>query len=307
MSETTSGTARDVYFTSRDGLRLHARSYDPVSVTDYPVICLPGLTRNARDFTHLAEQLCEAGHRVLCVDYRGRGLSEHDTDWKNYSPFMEALDLTDLMAREMIHRAHIVGTSRGGLIAMIMAALRPTALRSIVLNDIGPVIEADGLARIIGYAGRVPEPVDWDDAANIVRDINARDFPNVSDSEWRVLAEQWFNDSNGRPVPGYDKSIAKAVTNVDLDSGPPELWPQFNAMRRFPLMIVRGENSDILSAETAAQMCRLHPDAEMVEVPGQGHAPLLRDAPTVNAIVHFLDYNQRVVTHDVPENVAGAA
>lgn len=279
---------RDVFFTSRDGLRLHARSYDPVEVTDYPVICLPGLTRNARDFELLAETLCAAGHRVLSVDYRGRGLSEFDTDWKNYSPFMEALDLTDLMAREMVHKAHIVGTSRGGLIAMILGAMRPTALLSIVLNDIGPVIEARGLARIIGYAGRIPAPVDWDDATRIVKDIGQRDFPAIEDAEWRVVAEQWFNEVNGRPVAGYDKAIARAVTNVDLDSAPPELWPQFNALRRFPLMVVRGANSDILSSETVEKMCRLHPSAVRVDVPGQGHAPLLRDEATIGAIVSFL-------------------
>ncbi len=279
---------RDVFFTSRDGLRLHARSYDPEVVTNYPVVCLPGLTRNARDFEMLCDALCAAGHRVLAVDYRGRGQSDHDTDWKNYSPFMEALDLTDLMAREMVHKAHVVGTSRGGLIAMILGAMRPTALMSVVLNDIGPVIEADGLARITGYAGRIPDPVDWNDATRIVKDIGQRDFPDIDESEWRVVAEQWFNDVNGQPVSGYDKAIARAVTNVDLDSAPPELWPQFNALRRFPLMVIRGENSDILSVATLDKMCRLHPGTVRVDVKGQGHAPLLRDAPTIEAIVAFL-------------------
>lgn len=288
MTDQPDQSWRDVFFTSRDGLRLHARSYDPTAVNDYPVICLPGLTRNARDFHRLATALCDAGHRVLAVDYRGRGLSEHDSDWKNYSPFMEALDLTDLMAREMVHQAHIVGTSRGGLITMIMAAMRPTALRSIVMNDIGPVLEADGLARIVGYAGRTPDPFDWEDATRIVKDIGRRDFPHFDDAEWRAIAEQWFNDRNGHPVPGYDKAIARAVTNVDLDSGPPELWPQFNALRRFPLMVIRGENSDLLSEGTVRKMCRLHPNSHRLDVPGQGHAPYLRDAQSISAIVEFL-------------------
>lgn len=288
MTETDETSWRHVYFTSRDGLRLHARSYDPREVTDFPVICLPGLTRNARDFSMLAEALCSAGHTVLTVDYRGRGLSEHDPDWKNYSPFMEALDLTDLMAREMIHQAHIVGTSRGGLISMIMGALRPTALLSIVMNDIGPVIEPEGLARIVGYAGRVPEPIDWEDATRIVKDIGQRDFPTMPDSEWRAIAEQWFNEQDGQPIAGYDKQLARAVTNVDLENAPPELWPQFNALRRFPLLVIRGENSDILSEATADKMCRLHPHAQRLDVLEQGHAPYLRDTPTINTICNFL-------------------
>ncbi|MEL6421744.1 MAG: alpha/beta hydrolase, partial [Pseudomonadota bacterium] len=127
-----------IYFTSRDGLRLHAVERRPARVSGRPVICLPGLTRNARDFTALADALAAAGHRVICVDYRGRGASDNDPDWRNYTPFIEALDVTDLMARAHIEAAHIVGTSRGGLITMILGALRPTALLSVTFNDIGP-------------------------------------------------------------------------------------------------------------------------------------------------------------------------
>ncbi|MEL7543692.1 MAG: alpha/beta fold hydrolase, partial [Pseudomonadota bacterium] len=252
----------------------------------HTVLCLPGLTRNSRDFTRLAETLASNGHRVISVDYRGRGRSEHDTDWRNYSPFIEALDITDLVAREHEAAVHIVGTSRGGLIAMILAALRPTMMLSVTMNDIGPRIEANGLARIVGYVGRIPAPIDWADAARTVADINGRDFPNVSAAEWDVLARQWFNDSHGRPVAGYDPALARALTASN--SVIPEMWPQFRALARFPLLVVRGDNSDLLSAETVAKMCRLHPDARSIEVPGEGHAPLLRDDYSQNAITKFL-------------------
>ncbi|MGI9405189.1 MAG: alpha/beta fold hydrolase [Hyphomicrobiaceae bacterium] len=284
---------RDIFFTSRDGLRLHARSFDPSEITDFPVICLPGLTRNSRDFTTLADALAEAGHRVIAVDYRGRGKSEYDSDWRNYSPFMEALDVTDLMARESISQAHFIGTSRGGLICMILASMRPTGLLSVVMNDIGPVIEREGLARIIGYVGRTPHPIDWNDAARLVREINNRDFNGVQESEWLAVAQQWFNDDNGRPIQGYDSRLAKAVTNVDLDRALPELWPQFRAMQRYPLLIIRGENSDILSAKTVEKMCRLHPGAQTMVVPGQGHAPLLRDTASISAVISFLEHQDR--------------
>ncbi|MEO0619978.1 MAG: alpha/beta hydrolase [Pseudomonadota bacterium] len=277
---------RDITFTSRDGLRLYAHAVEPKRQSQHTVLCLPGLTRNSRDFTSLAETLARRGHRVISVDYRGRGRSDHDSDWRNYSPFIEALDITDLAAREHEAAVHIVGTSRGGLIAMILAALRPTMMLSVVLNDIGPRIEPDGLARIIGYVGRIPAPLDWNDAARTVADINSRDFPAVSAEEWGVLARQWFNDSHGRPIAGYDPALARALTASRAMI--PEMWPQFRALGKFPILVIRGENSDLLSAETVAKMCRLHPDPRAIEVPGEGHAPLLRDALSQSAIGDFL-------------------
>lgn len=280
----------EIRFTTRDGLRLYARRYP--ATMGYsplrPVLCLPGLTRNCRDFHDLALALSKAtdGPRdVFTIDFRGRGLSDHDKDWKNYAVPVEMLDVLDFMACEELSGCGIVGTSRGGLVAMVMAAAQPTMLGPVVMNDIGPVIEWKGLARISAYAGRIPLPGSWREAAKLVRDMNARAFPAIAEEEWEPIARQWFNERNGVPVMGYDKEIARSLSVLD---GPmPSLWPQFEAMKHVPLLVLRGEKSDILSAETTAEMVRRHPDARALTVPGQGHAPMLRDHLTLDAIKDF--------------------
>src|SRR5262249_45339511 len=160
-----------------------------------------------------------------------------------------------------------IGTSRGGLIAMLMATLRPNALGALVLNDIGPVIEREGLARIVAYVGRVPLPATWAQATELVYEMNRRHFPAVSAEEWAEFARQVFNDENDLPAPSYDPNLSKAISVMD---GPaPELWPQFAALAPIPLLAVRGANSDILSEETLAQMRARHPRLEAMVVRGQ--------------------------------------
>lgn len=279
----------DVYYTSRDGLRLHARHYPAPGSTRRPVLCLPGLTRNARDFHDIAVHLADPhGNRrpVYAVDYRGRGLSEFDPEWRNYTPYIELLDVLDLMTVVGIHDAAVIGTSRGGLIAMIMATLRPTAIGAVVLNDIGPIVERRGLARIIGYVGRIPVPADWAEAAEFIRGMNQRDFPAISAEDWDKVARQWFNDENGNPATSYDKNLSKAISL--MDGSLPELWPQFDAMRHLPVLVLRGENSDILSQDTVDKMIVRHPRLQAHLVRAQGHAPLLMDASTIDAVSTFL-------------------
>ena len=282
---------KDLYYTSRDGLRLHARHYSAGNSGRRAVLCLPGLSRNARDFHVLASYLSDpAGHRrdVYVLDYRGRGLSDFDPDWRNYSPYIEMLDVLDFMATFQLHDVAVIGTSRGGIIAMIMGTLRPTTIGAVVMNDIGPVIETEGLTRIIGYVGKTPVPVNWEDAARLIKDINQRDFPNISDREWQEYARQIFNDVNGAPGMGYDPNLSKSITMLDPEHDIPAMWPQFDALSKIPVMVIRGENSDILSAETVEKMIVHHPGLVTHTVPDQGHAPLLRDQPTIEAIAHFL-------------------
>jgi pimeloyl-ACP methyl ester carboxylesterase len=285
----TTQTWNDIYFSARDGLRLHARHYAVVRSTRRPVLCLAGLTRNASDFHDLATALAtsdETGRDVYALDSRGRGLSEHDRDWNNYSLVVELNDALDFMTMKGLHNAAVVGTSRGGLLAMMMAVLRPTALGAAILNDIGPVLEREGLARIVAYVGRMPLPKDWAEAAETVREMNRRHFPAVPDEQWADYARAWFNDENGLPAPGYDPSIARAISFTD---GPmPELWPQFGALSRIPVLAIRGETSDLLSEKTLAEMRARHPRLTTLTVPGQGHAPLLKDTPTIAAIAEFL-------------------
>jgi pimeloyl-ACP methyl ester carboxylesterase len=275
----------DILFSARDGLRLYARYYPCPGSTRRPALCLAGLTRNSRDFHDLASALM--GERdVYALDCRGRGLSERDPNWKNYTLLVEVNDALDFMAMKGLHDAAIVGTSRGGLIAMMMAVLRPCAIGAVVLNDIGPVIEREGLARIAAYVGRTPLPASWAEAASLVREMSARHFQGVPDSQWEEVARAWFNEMSGRPAPGYDSLIAKAISALD---GPiPELWPQFGALARVPVLTIRGENSDILSPQTLEEMRARHPRFSVITVTGQGHAPLLKDAPAISAISEFL-------------------
>ena len=281
---------RDIHFSARDGLRLYARHYPAPGSVRRPVLCLAGLTRNGRDFHHLATALARPGESVRDVytlDSRGRGGSEHDRNWRNYSLLVELNDALDFMTMKGLDGAGIIGTSRGGLIAMLMAVLRPCALAAVVLNDIGPVIERDGLARIAAYVGRIPLPADWEEAASLVREMNKRHFPAVAAEDWVEVARAWFNDDNGLPAPGYDPNIRKAASVMN---GPmPELWPQFGALANIPVLAIRGESSDILSARTLQEMHARHPRLETFTVPGQGHAPLLMDDPTITAIAAFLE------------------
>lgn len=291
MSETNVQNWEDVFFTARDGLRLYARHYPaPVGAQRRPALCLPGLTRNSRDFHALATYLSSpsnpAARDVWAVDYRGRGRSASDPNWNNYTLQIELFDVLDLMTLAGLSDTAVVGTSRGGLLAMILGSARPTSLGAVVLNDIGPVIERDGLLRIMAYVGRVPLPTTWTEATSLIRDMNAREFPAIPAQDWAIIARQWFNDEHDRPRQGYDQNLAKALPT--LDGAVPDLWPQFTSLANVPMLAVRGSNSDILSERTLDDMRLRHPDLQALTVKGQGHAPLLRDLPTMAAISEFL-------------------
>jgi pimeloyl-ACP methyl ester carboxylesterase len=297
----------DIHFTSRDGLRLYARHYPVLGSVRRPAVCLAGLTRNCRDFHDLASRLAtqdDAGRDVYCLDSRGRGRSQHDPDWKNYSILVELNDVLDFMTMRGLHNAAMVGTSRGGLITMLMGVLRPGAIGAVVLNDIGPVIEREGLARIVAYVGRVPLPATWKEAAELVADMNRRHFPAVTPEQWAAFARQVFNDDNGLPAYSYDPNLSKAISLLSGEM--PELWPQFEALNHAPMLAIRGENSDLLSPKTFADMQVRHPRMDAVVVKGQGHAPLLMDAPTITAVTQFLAHAD-TLGHAAPIEIAAPA
>lgn len=282
---------QDITFTAHDGLRLYGRRYGRPDSGRRPALCLAGLTRNSRDFHDVATAL--ASHplyprEVYCLDYRGRGKSEHDPDWRNYTPWIEMIDALDFMSICGLSKAAVIGTSRGGILAMLMAVVRPVAIGAVVLNDVGPVIETSGLARIMGYAGKFPLPASWEDAARLCRDMGKRAFPNLDDQTWGELARQWFNDRDGRPAPGYDHNLMKALEEVDITRKIPEMWPQFEALRRVPTLVIRGRNSDLLSIKTVKEMLSRHPRLTSAEIPDQGHAPLLKDRFSISVIADFL-------------------
>lgn len=287
---TTGASFRDIRFTTRDGLRLYARHYPARHRTNRrPVMCLAGLTRNSRDFHEVALALSQhpdMPRNVYTLDTRGRGFSDYDRDWRNYAVPVEMHDALDFMVRTELFNAAVIGTSRGGLIAMVMAAVQPSAIGAVVLNDIGPVVEIDGLLRIAGYVGRTPPPTSWKHAGEITAEINQRQFPKVTPERWKEISRQFFNEKNGRPIPSYDPKVARSLSVLN---GPmPALWPQFDALKRVPVMVIRGANSDLLSQATVEAMSARHPALSVHVVPDEGHAPLLHDAPTIDAITAFL-------------------
>ena len=276
----------DVNFSARDGLRLYARYYPCAGSHRRPVLCLAGLTRNSADFHDLATALARI-RPVYTLDSRGRGRSEHDANWKNYTLLVEVNDALDFVTARGLHTAAVVGTSRGGLIAMLMSVLRPGSVGVAVLNDIGPVIEREGLARIAGYVGRIPTPRTWSEATSLVQEMSNRHFPGVPAEQWADVARAWFmEDKRGNPAPGYDPAIAKTFS--PMDAPVPELWPQFASLARIPVLALRGQHSDILGAPTLDEMRARHPRFTAVTVAGQGHAPLLKDTPTIEVISEFL-------------------
>jgi pimeloyl-ACP methyl ester carboxylesterase len=285
---------RDIYYASFDDLRLYVRHYPAPDETARTVICLPGLTRNSRDFHTLASFLSkhpEKPRNVYCLDYRGRGRSQYDRHWRNYTPFIELLDVLDFLTAHGLHKVGVVGTSRGGIITMMMAALRPTAMGPVVLNDIGPVIETRGLARIIDYVGRMPVPKTWPDAVMILREMNERAFPAFSEAQWEEIAKDVFDEQKGRPARAYDRKLARALGTIDLSRPVPELWPQFIALGQVPAFVLRGANSDVLSAETLEAMVERHPNLRSMTLPDQGHAPVLKEPETVETIGAFFAAN----------------
>ncbi|MEM1370687.1 MAG: alpha/beta hydrolase [Pseudomonadota bacterium] len=285
-------TFEEIRFRVRDGLQLYARRYPATpSPRAKPVLCLPGLTRNSKDFDALARYLANdtSGPRdVYTLDFRGRGQSDWDDNWKNYSVLLEALDVVDFCTLMGLHKVNIVGTSRGGLVTMVLAAMQPGLIGTTVLNDIGPVLEADGFMRIASYVGKTMLPTDWNDAAAKSKAGNAAQFPDLSDADWQRFARQLFNEKNGKPTAGYDPKLGNAFSV--LDGGMPPIWPQYKGLTNAPMLILRGELSDLLAAETTEEMCRRHAAAEAYTVPREGHAPLLWDEATQRRISQFLQH-----------------
>ena len=272
-----------------DGLRLHARDYGRTNADAPTVLCLPGLARTAADFDALARHLVasDPGRRVLALDYRGRGLSARDPDPARYDIPVESGDILAVLDALGVTQAVLVGTSRGGLHTMMLAAVRPSLLRGAVLNDIGPVIEPVGLARIRGYIGKLPQPGSWDEAVAMLRQVAGAQFTGLADADWLAYAETTFETEGGAFRTRYDPALMNNLAKLDLDAVP-TLWPQFEALGGVPVLVIRGANSDLLSPETAAAMTARLPDCTLVTVPGQGHAPLLTDAPTIAAIERFV-------------------
>jgi pimeloyl-ACP methyl ester carboxylesterase len=278
------------FISAPDGLRLHARCIGQTSAGTLPVVCLPGLTRTANDFDVLAKALAGSTppRRVISIDYRGRGRSDDDRNPDNYSHAVELGDVIAVLAALDAMPAIFVGTSRGGMLTMLLAAARPAAVAAAILNDIGPVIELEGLLRIKGYVGKLRQPVDFADAAALLRRTFGDQFPKLTDADWLAWAARAFWQDGKRLAPTYDIRIARTLDGVVPDKPLPAMWPQFEALSGVPAMVIRGQLSDLLSTQTVEEMRSRHPSLEVVEVADQGHAPLLADDETIARIRSFV-------------------
>jgi len=290
LASSANDTSYSTFVTAPDGLRLHVRCYGRASAAGIPVVCLPGLARTAADFDALATELSRDGphpRRVIALDYRGRGLSQYDRDPANYSLPVELADVLAVVTALGAFPAVFIGTSRGGILTMLLAAVRPSAIAGAVLNDIGPVIEPQGLMRIKSYVGKLPQPRTFAEGAEILRRLFHSQFPRLGPDDWLAAAHRMFKEENGLLVTTYDPKLATTLAGVDLERPIANLWKEFDALTHVPLMVIRGANSDILSAWTVAQMKARHPALETIEVPDQGHAPLLAEADTISLIARF--------------------
>jgi pimeloyl-ACP methyl ester carboxylesterase len=276
------------FFRSRDGLQLYFRDYEG-DTRKAPVLCLHGLTRNSRDFAELAAHIAPA-RRVIVPDQRGRGRSQYDAQWMNYHPGTYVEDMWTLLSGLSIPRVVVIGTSLGGLMAMVMAATRPQLVAAVVLNDIGPEIDPRGVARIQSYAGRLPPVRNWDDAAAQMKMTFGLAFPEYDEQQWRVFARKSFDEGTGGvPCLAADPKIGDAVRAMPAPPGIAEaMWLAFGQLRNLPALALRGATSDLLSAATFERMQQEVPSLVAVTVPNRGHAPQLDEPASLRAIDAFL-------------------
>jgi pimeloyl-ACP methyl ester carboxylesterase len=270
---------------------LHVREYGSSNFSTIPVVCLPGLARTTADFDALAPALAfaEPQRRVIAIDSRGRGQSEYDPDPQHYNPAVELSDVIAVLTALQIGPAVFVGSSRGGILTMLLAAAHPPeAIAGAVLHDIGPVIEPSGVARIKGYVGKLPQPGSFTEGAEILRALFAAQFPKLIAAQWLAAARRTWKVEGGALVPTYDVELAHALAGVDLEHPLPPLWNEFDALARVPVLVIRGANSDILSAATVDAMRSHHPALQSIEVPDQGHVPLLEEPDLIDRIAAFV-------------------
>lgn len=283
---------QDLWYQSSDGLRLYARDYNSAQLgAQAPVIlCMHGLTRNSADFTDICDLLADSC-RLIVADQRGRGNSEYDPDPQNYNPMTYVQDMFVLLENLAINSVILMGTSMGGLMAMLMTASQPDLIRGLIINDVGPEVAPAGLARIKGYVGRTEAVDNWDQAIAHVRSINAVAFPKFTEQQWsRFTRFLYREDEQGRPYLAYDPAIS---ASLDEDREPdqsaaPDLWPVFELIAAKPMLLIRGALSDILAPQCVQRMCTIKPDLTAVEIAEVGHAPMLNETRAVQAIKDFL-------------------
>lgn len=276
---------------ARDGMKIAGRKYGWDNKDPHPVVCLAGITRNSNDFHDLALFLASSkggNRRVVSIDYRGRGQSEYDSDWKNYTLSVEAEDTIDVLTALGLGEVNIIGSSRGGLIIMMLATIRPGILKSIILNDIGPVIDATGLVRIWRTYESKNLPTSFKEAALIRERLGKSTSPAFSKDDWEKEAHRLYKSENGKLVLQFDKKLLTSLRSINLDERLPDMWPDFAALTKIPTLAIRAENTDILSKETFETMKMLHPKMSTATAKGQNHAPILSIGGLDKRVAEFL-------------------
>lgn len=276
------------HYRSKDGLQLYYRDY-PGDTKRAPVLCLHGLTRNCRDFEALALRIAP-GRRVITPDFRGRGRSQYDSMWMNYHPMTYVDDIWSLLREVGVDRVVVIGTSLGGLVAMLMGAVRAQTFAGVVLNDIGPELDPVGAKRIAGYAGRFPPPKSWEEAAAQMKVAFGAAMPEFTDAQWRDFVRlSYIEDSEGSPRLDADPRIGDAVRAIRPPPGAAQgMWLAFGALRDVPTLAIRGALSDLLSPATLDRMRQAKPDLQCVTVPDRGHVPQLDEPQSRAALERFL-------------------
>lgn len=278
----------DYWYESADGLRLYARDYPGPGGDALPALCMHGLSRNAADFAGLAAHLARE-RRVIVVDQRGRGRSAWDPTPANYTPAVYVEDMFKLLDELGLDRVVLIGTSMGGLMSFLMAARAPQRFAGMVINDIGPVIDPAGLARVQGDIGKSAPVSNWEEAAAEARRINGLAFPDYGDAEWLAFARNLYVEDGGVPVLAHDPAIAEPMKKPqETGAVPPDPWPVFDAAAAVPMLLIRGELSDILAPDCVAEMRARDEDLVVVEVPRVGHAPMLTEPAALTGIDRFL-------------------
>jgi len=277
---------RERRITSHDNLSLYLRDYGDPPDPRPPLFCLGGLTRNSKDFESFAEKYSKDGRRVVCPDYRGRGRSDYDPDWRNYDPRAYIRDIQDLLTALNLHHVVVVGTSLGGILGMGMAAAMPTALSALVMNDVGPEVETGGLNFIIDYIKEDRPHDDWDAAVETIKTM----LPNLTfqdDGIWLKMAQNTFQEkADGKLYFDWDVDIAKPL--LEPSYAIPDMWSLFRALKQVPTLVLRGAESDILSPDCFARMQEVKPDLVAVEIPRAGHVPTMAEPESRAALDDFL-------------------
>jgi pimeloyl-ACP methyl ester carboxylesterase len=274
-------------FVSKDGLWLYYRDYPGPADATLTLLCLPGLTRNSRDFADFARHQSKR-YRVLCADLRGRGKSAYSPDSSTYQPPTYVQDVARLLEHAGLNEVVFIGTSLGGLVSMMCANLIRTRVKAVILNDVGPMLEQSGLARVQQYVGKQTPTADWNAAAAAVKALNQHVYPAWSDNDWLVMAKRLYVEQpDGSVMADYDKNIAIPFNTRGPTAGA-DLWPVFIGLDGLPVLVLRGALSDILSAEGLQRMREAVPSIQTVEVPNVGHAPYLLEPEADAAISAFL-------------------